>query len=50
MIYRKKYMDKIEEFRNIFELPENDYKDEKLYEVLKKSNFEYSKAFDSLFD
>ena len=43
-------MDKIKEFRENCDLRESDYSDEKLYEVLKKTNFKYEKAFESLFN
>ena len=46
----EQYMDKIKEFRENFALSEEDYSDEKLTEVLKKTNCSYEKAFDLLFD
>ncbi len=45
-----KDLEHIKLFRINFELDENDYSDEQLYEALKKSNFDYEKAFYSLFD
>lgn len=46
----KKYgREKIREFRYIFGLDELDYSDEKLLEILKQYDFNFEKAFESLF-
>ncbi len=39
---------KVNEFRNIYGLNEDDYPDGKLLELLQKFNFDFEKAFDSL--
>ena len=41
---------KIQEFRETFNLSEDEYPNEKLLEILKYNNFNYEKAFSSLFD
>ena len=41
--------EKIKEFRKNFGLDENDFPDEKILEILKYHNFNYEKAFESLF-
>ena len=43
------YMNKINEFREIYSLGVEDYSDEKLFEVLKNNNYDYDSAFGSLF-
>jgi len=43
-------MDKINEFRNTFDLNAEDYSDEKLLKVLKENNFNYEEAFSQLYD
>ena len=42
--------DKIKEFRDNFGLDELDYSDEKLLEILKQYDFNFEKAFESLFN
>ena len=46
-IYR--YKKNIKEFRDNFNLSENDYTDERLLDLLKKNNFQFESAFISLF-
>ena len=41
---------KVDKFRKEFNLPKNDYKDEVLLEVLKKSNFDFVLAFTYLYN
>ena len=43
------HLEKVKDFRNNFGLDENEYPDEKLLEILKKYNFNFEKAFESLF-
>jgi len=43
-------IDRINEFRQKYDLNNNDYSNEKILEALKKNNFDYDKAFSSLFD
>ena len=43
-------MDKIKEFRENFGLSDQDYSDEQLLEKLKEADFNYERAFESLFD
>ena len=45
----EEYMDKINEFRRVFQLPEEDYSNERIFKALKENEFEYIKAFASLF-
>ena len=42
-------LDKIKEFREAFNLSEEDYSDDRLLEVLKKNDFEFEKSFEKLF-
>ena len=42
-------IDKIKEFRNTFNLDEDEFSDEKLFNALKENNFDCGKAFDSLY-
>lgn len=46
----EKYKDKIDEFREMFNLDKNDYSDEKLLETLKSTDFDYEQSFSVLFD
>ena len=43
-------IDKIKEFRETFNLEEKEFSDEKLLEILKENDFDFLKAFSSLFD
>ena len=43
-------MDKIKEFRSMFDLKGEEYSDEKLFEILKQCNFDYEESFSQLFD
>ena len=43
-------MEKINEFRETFSLSENDYSNEKLFDILQENDFNYEQAFSSLFD
>ena len=43
-------IDKIKEFREEFNLTEDDYSNEELLKILKDNNFNYEKAFASLFE
>ena len=45
-----KYIDKINEFRDSYGLTKAEFPDEKILEVLKKNEFDLTKAFESLFD
>ena len=45
----EKYMKKIEEFRSTFNLSENEYTNEKIFDVLKEHNLNFEEAFSSLF-
>ena len=45
-----KYIDKIKEFRITFNLSEEEYPNEKTFELLKKNNFDFEKTFSSLFE
>ena len=42
-------IDKIRDFRDMFNLDEEDYSDEKLFEVLKENLFNFKNSFESLF-
>jgi hypothetical protein len=42
-------MDKVKEFRNLFDLSLEEYSDEKLFEILKQNNFNYEESFSQLF-
>ena len=42
-------MDKINEFRNLFELSAEDFSDEKIFEALKQNNFDYEETFSQLY-
>ena len=42
--------EKVQAFRDAFGLDNKDFPDEKLLELLKKHNFDFSKAFSALFD
>ena len=44
------FIDKIKEFRDTFNLSEDEYSDEKILEILKENNFNYENAFSSLFN
>ena len=43
-------IEKIQEFRETFNLSEEDYSDEKLLEILKDNDFNFENAFSSLFN
>ena len=43
-------MDKVNEFRSMFDLSAKEYSDEKLFEILKQCNFDYEDSFSQLFD
>ena len=45
-----KYIDKIQEFRDTFNLSEDEYSNGKLLEILKENDFNYEKAFSSIFN
>jgi hypothetical protein len=45
----EKYMKKIEEFRSTFNLSENEYTNEKIFDILKEHNLNFEEAFSSLF-
>ena len=45
-----KYKDKINEFREVFCLSEDDYADEKILTVLQEHNFNSEESFSSLFE
>ena len=42
-------MDKITEFREFYELNENEYPNKKIFEALKENDFEFESTFESLF-
>ena len=42
--------DKIKEFRELFTLNEEEFSDEKIFEILKENNFDFYKSFDLLFN
>ena len=42
-------MNKIKEFRDMFDLKEEEFSDEKLFEILKQNNFDYEESFSLLF-
>ena len=44
------FIDKIQDFRSTFNLPEKDYPNEKILEILKDNDFNYDNAFSSLFN
>ena len=44
------HQQEINDFRNTFCLSKSDYSDEKLFELLKKANYDVESAFSSLFD
>ena len=44
------YIEKINEFRENFNLSEDEYSNEKLFVVLKDHNFNFENAFSSLFN
>ena len=46
----KENLDKINEFRDMFNLNEDEYSNEKILEVLQENDFNYENAFSSLFD
>ena len=46
----KKYKNKINEFRDLFGLLNEDYPDNLLLNVLKENNFDYTQAFSALFE
>ena len=43
-------LDKIKEFRDLFDLAESDYSNEVLYKALKNSDFDMEYAFSILFE
>ena len=43
-------IDKIQEFRDTFNLSEDEYPNEKILEILKENDFNYENAFSSLFN
>ena len=45
----KKHIDQIRELRDNFNLNEEDYSDEMLYDALKKNDFDIEQTFSSLF-
>ena len=45
-----KYKNEINEFREMFSLAKSDYSDDKLLEILKKTNFNYESSFEILFE
>ena len=51
---KKKELDdniqKVKDFRNVYDLPEEDYPDKTLLEVLKRNNFDFALSFMSLFN
>ena len=44
------YMDKIQEFRDTFNLSEDEYANEKILDILKENDFNFENAFSSLFN
>ena len=46
----EQYKDKVIEFRDNFGLSKEDYPDQKIFEILKAYNYNFEKAFDSLFN
>jgi len=46
----EKNLDKINEFREMFDLKENDYSNEVLYNALKNNDFDYELSFSTLFE
>ena len=46
----EKHMGKVNQFRNEFGLPQKDYSDDELYDVLLSNDFIFEKAFACLFD
>ena len=42
-------IDKINKFRELYQLKKDDYTDEKLLKILKENYFNYEKSFESLF-
>ena len=45
----EKNLDKIEEFRNTFNLDKKEYNNEKIFNILKEHNFNFEETFSSLF-
>ena len=45
-----KYIEKIKEFRDSFNLNEDDYPNEKLLKILQENDFSFEEAFSSLFN
>jgi hypothetical protein len=43
-------MEKIKEFRDNFGIPEDEFDDQKIIDVLKENNFNHEKAFEELFN
>ena len=43
-------IDRINEFRQNYDLNKNDYSNEKILEALKKNDFDYDQTFSSLFE
>jgi hypothetical protein len=48
--FKKEVQDKIQEFRELFDLHTDNYSDQKIFECLKKNYFDYEIAFGALFD
>ena len=46
----EEYKEKIKEFRDNFGLIENDFPDEKLFDILKSHNFDFGQTFEALFN
>ena len=46
----KENLDKINEFRDMFNLTEDEYPNERILETLQENDFNYEKAFSALFD
>ena len=44
------YMEKIKEFRENYDLSENEYSDERLFEVLKENNFDFETSFNKILE
>ena len=46
----KENLDKINEFRDMFNLTEDEYPNERILETLQENDFNYENAFSALFD
>ena len=46
----EKHRNKIEEFRNTFNLSDEEFSNEKILEILKANNFNFEESFSSLFN